>query len=166
MKNSVPILLIAGAGSGVGKTSLTLGLAAALRRRGLIVQTFKVGPDYLDPTHLARASGRACYNLDGWMTGRDYIRRLASAKSQDADLAIVEGVMGLYDGASPVSPAGSTSKVLTTPMLASSTETFVSSTVLWFVMRMRAVTTPLSAVHCVSVSAVMITLIWLSSTNG
>jgi len=110
MRN-VPILVIAGAGSGVGKTSLTLGLAAALRRRGLVVQTFKVGPDYLDPTHLARASGRACYNLDGWMTGRDYVRRLASAKSQDADLAIVEGVMGLYDGASPVSPAGSTAEI-------------------------------------------------------
>lgn len=111
MKNSVPILLIAGAGSGVGKTSLTLGLAAALRRRGLVIQTFKVGPDYLDPTHLARASGRACYNLDGWMTGRDYVRRLASTKSQDADLAIVEGVMGLYDGASPSAPAGSTAEI-------------------------------------------------------
>lgn len=104
-------LVIAGTQSGVGKTSITLGLVAAFKRRGLRVQTFKVGPDYLDPTYLAIASGRICYNLDGWMTRRDYIADLFARASADADLAIVEGVMGLFDGADPEGLSGSTAEI-------------------------------------------------------
>ena len=107
----IPRLVIAGTQSGVGKTSVTLGLVAAFKRRGLRVQTFKVGPDYLDPTYLALASGRPCYNLDGWMTSRDYIGGLFTRASADADLAIIEGVMGLFDGADPTGLAGSTAEI-------------------------------------------------------
>ena len=104
-------LLIAGTGSGVGKTSITLGLVAALKRRGLVVQTFKVGPDFLDPTWLALASGRPCYNLVGWMCGEQYARSLFTKKSIDADIAVIEGVMGLFDGAEPDGLAGSSAEI-------------------------------------------------------
>lgn len=106
-----PSLVIAATGSGVGKTSLTLGLARALTRRGLRVQTFKVGPDFLDPTHLAVASGRTCYNLDGWMTSRPYVAELFAQATAGADVALIEGVMGLFDGASPTTLEGSTAEI-------------------------------------------------------
>ncbi len=105
---TTPRVVIAGVQSGVGKTSLTLGIAAALVRRGLAVQAFKVGPDYLDPTYLAVATGRPCYNLDPWMTGREYPRRLLARAGAGADLCLIEGVMGLYDGADAGSAVGST----------------------------------------------------------
>lgn len=111
MTRSIPRILIAGAQSGSGKTALTLGLVFALRRRGLKVQAFKVGPDYLDPTWLAAASGRPCYNLDGWMAGRDYVERLFDRVTQDADLALIEGVMGLFDGAQASGLAGSSAEI-------------------------------------------------------
>lgn len=104
-------LVIAGTSSGVGKTSLTLGLTAALRRRGLKVQTFKVGPDFLDPTWLSLASGRPCINLDGWMCGPQYVQEQFAKVSADADIAIIEGVMGLFDGADPASAQGSTAEI-------------------------------------------------------
>jgi cobyrinic acid a,c-diamide synthase len=106
-----PTLVIAGTHSGAGKTSLTLALARALTRRGLNIQTFKVGPDFLDPTYLALASGRPCYNLDGWMAGHDHCRRLFARATTDADCALVEGVMGLFDGADARSDEGSTAEI-------------------------------------------------------
>ncbi|MBI5419719.1 MAG: cobyrinate a,c-diamide synthase [Deltaproteobacteria bacterium] len=117
---SCPTVVIAGTGSGVGKTSLSLALAASLKRRGLRVQTFKVGPDFLDPSYLALASGRPCYNLDGWMTGEAYVHALFARAVAGADVAIVEGVMGLFDGADPVSSEGSTAEIarwLSAPVL-------------------------------------------------
>ncbi len=113
-------LAIGGTSSGSGKTSVALGLVAALRRRGLSVQTFKVGPDFLDPTYLSIVSGRKCYNLDLWMTGEEYVRELffnAAEKCSDskqADVCIVEGVMGLYDGIFTDSDFGSTASVAKT----------------------------------------------------
>jgi len=111
MQKPLPRLVIAGTGSGVGKTSVTLGLIAALRRRGLRVQPFKVGPDFLDPTWHRLAAERQSYNLDTWMTDYEYVQQLFAAKTQDADIAIVEGVMGLFDGASATSLAGSTAQI-------------------------------------------------------
>lgn len=108
MTSNIPRIVVAGTGSGVGKTTVTLGLARALDRRGLDVQPFKAGPDYLDPTYLARAAGRQCYNLDTWMMGDDYVRRLCARAAADADIALVEGVMGMFDGWSVESSRGST----------------------------------------------------------
>jgi cobyrinic acid a,c-diamide synthase len=106
-----PRIVIGGTESGAGKTSLTLALVAALRRRGTRVQTFKVGPDFLDPSYLAIASGRPCYNLDGWMMGREYVEKLVARTTADADIAVIEGVMGLFDGAEPDSLEGSTAEI-------------------------------------------------------
>ena len=106
-----PTLVIAGTHSGSGKTSLTLALTRMLTRRGLAVQTFKAGPDFLDPTYLALASGRPCYNLDGWMAGMEHVCRLFERAAADADCALVEGVMGLYDGADTATDEGSTAQI-------------------------------------------------------
>jgi len=108
---TIPRLVIGGAHSGVGKSSVALALVAALRKRGLKVQTFKVGPDYLDPGHLARLSGRPCYNLDGWMSDENYVRQLFHGACADVDIAIIEGVMGLFDGSSSNNLDGSTAQI-------------------------------------------------------
>ncbi|HUX67600.1 MAG TPA: cobyrinate a,c-diamide synthase [Terriglobales bacterium] len=103
--------VIAGTHSGVGKTTLTRALIAGLRARGLRVRAFKVGPDFLDPMHLAQASGGECLNLDGWMLGRECCRARLQAAAAASDVAVVEGMMGLYDGLSGASEAGSTAEM-------------------------------------------------------
>ena len=107
----VPVLVIAGVSSGVGKTTVTLGLLEALRRRGLTVQAFKVGPDFIDPAYHALATGSPSYNLDGWMCGRDHVVATVGERAAQADLAVVEGVMGCFDGADGATEDGSTAQI-------------------------------------------------------
>jgi len=108
---SCPRLIIGGTHGGLGKTALTLALVVALCRRGYRVQTFKVGPDFLDPFYLAVASERPCYNLDGWMMGHKYVENLFARVTADADIAVIEGAMGLFDGAKINSLKGSTAEI-------------------------------------------------------
>ena len=118
--NSYPRLVIAGTHSGVGKTTVTLALLSAFTRRGRRVQAFKAGPDFIDPGHHTQATGRPSRNLDGWMLGEDVNRRMFGRAAADADLSIIEGMMGLFDGSSSVNEIGSTAelaKQLASPVL-------------------------------------------------
>jgi cobyrinic acid a,c-diamide synthase len=99
-------LIIAAPSSGSGKTLVTLGLLGALKKHGVPVASAKTGPDYIDPTFHALATGTSSTNLDPWAMSPDQLRRRAQAAAGDADLLIIEGVMGLFDGA--VSGKGST----------------------------------------------------------
>jgi len=108
---TIPRLVIAGTSSNVGKTTVMVGLVRALRARGLRVAVFKCGPDYLDPTYHVRAADAPCHNLDGWMMGREAVLSTFTHASQGADIALLEGMMGLFDGASPTSDEGSTSEI-------------------------------------------------------
>ena len=103
MSTAVPRVVLAAPGSNAGKTSITTGLIAALTARGLTVSPHKVGPDYIDPGYHGLAAGRPGRNLDPWLVGEERIAPLflrGATHPRPADIAVVEGVMGLFDGAS------------------------------------------------------------------
>lgn len=104
-------LLLAGTHSGCGKTTLTAGLLRAFRNRGITAAPFKVGPDYLDPRLHEAAAGRPCWNLDGWFQHDASLCESLGGGSQGADLGLIEGVMGLFDGSGNMDFEGSTAEL-------------------------------------------------------
>src|SRR5262245_14880106 len=110
VQKTFPRLVIAGTHSGVGKTSIVLGILGALRNRGVHVQGFKVGPDFIDPMYHREVTGTPSYNLDAWLMGQDGVRRAFARVAPTGGVAIIEGVMGLFDGRA-TGPEGSTAEV-------------------------------------------------------
>lgn len=112
--------MIAGTHSGVGKTTVTIGLMSALTQRGYKVQGFKVGPDYIDPGHHTAVTGVPSRNLDTWILGVDVCVELFKRSAAKADISIIEGVMGLFDGHLNEGEVGSSAhiaKILNTPVI-------------------------------------------------
>lgn len=104
-------VLIAGAASGVGKTTVALGMMAGLSARGLVVQPFKCGPDFIDAGHHSAACGRASRNLDTWMLSGEVNRQIFAEACAGADIAVVEGMMGLFDGVGGGGEEGSSAEI-------------------------------------------------------
>src|ERR1700735_1650402 len=107
----IPRVVVAATASGIGKTTATVALIGAIRARGLKVAVFKCGPDYLDPTYHERAAGGRSHNLGGWMMDRDAVVATFARASADADIAVIEGMMGLFDSATPTCDEGSTAQI-------------------------------------------------------
>lgn len=103
--------VIAGTSSGAGKTTITLGLLAAFKKKGYVVQGFKCGPDYIDPSYHTAVTGRKSRNIDTWMLSHDVATDVFIEGSEGADLSIIEGVMGFYDGKRPETNEGSTAEI-------------------------------------------------------
>ncbi|HJW19345.1 MAG TPA: cobyrinate a,c-diamide synthase, partial [Candidatus Nitrosotalea sp.] len=104
---NIPRIVVAGATSGVGKTSITTAIIHGLKKKGYSVQPFKVGPDFIDPSYLSSVSGKIARNLDSWMMGKNGVLENFVQNSQE-DISIIEGVMGYYDGFSGKSSFAST----------------------------------------------------------
>jgi cobyrinic acid a,c-diamide synthase len=104
-------IVIAGTGSGVGKTTLTIGLMAALKKYGLKVQGFKCGPDYIDPSYHTAVTNRTSRNLDSWMLTQEHVLDVFIHGSYESDISIIEGVMGFFDGKNPETNEGSTAEI-------------------------------------------------------
>ncbi len=108
-----PKFIVSGTSSGSGKTTVTLGLMAAFKERGYAVQPFKCGPDFIDPGLHHLITGRISRNLDLWMSGEKFTRETLEKNCQNGDIAIIEGVMGMFDGG--ISSSGSLAERLTYP---------------------------------------------------
>ena len=118
MQWNIPRIVIAATQSGGGKTTLVTGLLAALRARGLTVQSFKVGPDYIDLGYHRLASGRTGHNLDTWLVPEARLTEIFARECAGADIAVIEGVMGLYDGGRRgISSTAAIAKALDAPVL-------------------------------------------------
>lgn len=120
MKKKSTAFIVAGTGSSAGKTVVTLGLMGAFKRMGIAVQPFKAGPDYIDPGHHRALLKRPSYNLDTWMMGKEGVAKTFGRQMDGADVGVIEGVMGLFDGKDGVSDEGSTAhiaKLLKVPVL-------------------------------------------------
>ncbi|MDH7594048.1 MAG: cobyrinate a,c-diamide synthase [Methanomicrobiales archaeon] len=115
----IPRAMVAGTHSGCGKTTIAKGLMGALRARGLVVQPFKVGPDFIDPTHHTAICGRDSRNLDPFMMGKERLCETFVRASEGADIAVIEGVMGLYDGidGGDVASTAHVSQILSSPVI-------------------------------------------------
>jgi cobyrinic acid a,c-diamide synthase len=116
----IPRIIISGTSSRVGKTLISIGLMRALTNRGYIVQPYKVGPDFIDPSFHLFATGRYSRNLDSFMMGRSDILEILQRNFRNADIAVIEGTMGLYDSHDAIDEKGSTaeiSKILKCPMV-------------------------------------------------
>lgn len=116
----IPRLMIAGTHSGVGKTTICTALMALLTQNGLNVQPYKVGPDYIDPGYHHLATGQISRNLDAWMLGESKVQELFTANAEGKDIAVIEGVMGLFDGVRGETDFGSTAhiaKLTSTPVV-------------------------------------------------
>jgi len=112
-------ILIAGTHSGVGKTTVSMGIMAALKHRGLKVQPYKVGPDYIDTSHHTVICGRLSRNLDTYMMGTDGVRQIVARTATDADIVVVEGAMGLFDGidSTEIASSAHVAKTLNLPVI-------------------------------------------------
>lgn len=108
---NIPRIVIAGTQSGVGKTTTSLAVMAGFKNLGYKVQAFKVGPDYIDPSYHEVVTGVPSHNLDAWMMGEQAVRWVFQENTKNCDIAIIEGVMGLFDGASGKNEEGSTAQI-------------------------------------------------------
>lgn len=115
---NIPRVVIAATQSGSGKTTIVTGLLAALRQRGLKSQPYKIGPDYIDPGYHELAAGIKGHNLDTWLVPKEKIQSIFCQSAKDSDIAVVEGVMGLYDGGkNGISSTASLAKLLKAPVI-------------------------------------------------
>ncbi len=111
MEGRIKGFVIGATGSGTGKTTISIAILSYLAQMGYTVAPFKVGPDFIDPGHHTKIAGKTSFNLDSWMLSRNYNSKIFNQKASGADIAVVEGVMGLFDGYDGLSEAGSTAQM-------------------------------------------------------
>ena len=116
--HNIPRVVIGAVSSGCGKTTVVAGLLSALRQMGIRVQSYKIGPDYIDPGYHRLASGRPSHNIDTWLLSRETMINTFINTARDAELSVIEGVMGLYDGGNNgISSTAEIAKLLQAPVI-------------------------------------------------